>query len=62
MLLQAQREGGGILQTIPQSDTRKRWVVSTTMRSLYPREGPVPTVWTSELVTTEHKIPLPRGI
>jgi hypothetical protein len=37
---QAQREGGGIAPTHLQPGTRRRWVVSTMLRPLYPLERP----------------------
>ena len=40
MPMEAQRRRGGILPTHSQPDTRKRWVVITTLRPLYPRERP----------------------
>jgi hypothetical protein len=40
MPVQARRGGGGIAPTYSQPSTRKRWVVSTTPRPLYPQERP----------------------
>jgi hypothetical protein len=38
--MQAQVGGEGIAPTHSQSGNRRRWVVSTTLRPLYPRERP----------------------
>jgi len=38
MLMQAQRGGGGMAPTHSQLSIRRRWVVSTTLRNLYPRK------------------------
>jgi hypothetical protein len=40
MPTQAQRGGGGIALTHSQSGSRRRWVVSTTLRPLYSRKRP----------------------
>ena len=41
MIMKAERRGGGIAAAYSQSDTRRRWVVSVTLRPLCPRERPV---------------------
>ena len=47
---QAQRGGGGIGPTHSQHGTRRRCVVSTTLRLLYPREAEYASgpVWTAQ--------------